>query len=209
MQVAERIRLAADSARERVEDWRARRFDRRHGVDTAGASPGSAPLRRGYEPVTPGKFRAMVRAAGIAPRQFTFVDYGCGKGRALLLAAKLGFARSIGIEIEPALHEAARRNVAAFRRACPGAGDIVLRLGDATVFAPPADEDALLFFYNPFGEPLMAKAVATIEAACRAAPRRRIVAYRNPVHAAVLERSPVFERMALNRSYALYRSLLS
>ncbi len=201
------LTLAAERARGRVEDWQERRFDRRYGIETTGTAPNSGPLRNGYEPVTPARFRAMIRAARIAPRQSTFIDFGCGKGRALVLAAELGFPCIVGIEIEPALHEAARRNMLAFRRAFGHAGEIHLVLGDATLFKPPAHDNVVLFFYNPFGEALMARALATIEAACREAPhRRRIVVYRNPVHATLFDRSPCFVRRQLNRSYAIYQS---
>jgi len=198
--------FAAVRARDRWDEWLEQRFDRRYGIDTCGNRRDMPAAFRGnsYEPVTPRMFRAMIRAARVPAGRFTFLDYGCGKGRAVFLAAELGFRRSIGIELNPALFEVARRNALAFRRARRGAGAIDIVLGDATVFRPPADEDAVLFFYNPFGEALMAKTVATIEAACREAPRRRVVAYRNPVHAAVFERSPCFRRLALNRSYALY-----
>lgn len=200
-------RLAASRLRGRAEDWWELRFDRRHGTDTAGSACKAVPEGfegRPYEPVTPWSFRRTIRAARIDPRRFTFVDYGSGKGRAVLLAAEMGFRRSIGVELQPSLHEVARSNGRAFRRARPGAGEVEFILGDATAFRPPEQEDALLFFYNPFGEALMEKTLATLEEVQRAAPRRRIIAYRNPVHAAVLERSGCVESLVKNRSFALY-----
>lgn len=202
--VAGTLQLAATRLRGRVEDWSERRFDRRYGIETAGTFRAPAPGARPYEPVTPWMFRRMMRAALIDPRAFTFVDYGSGKGRAVLLAAALGFRRSIGVELHPVLHAAALANVRAFRRACPDAGRIELALGDATGFRPPMDEDAVLFFYNPFGRALMQETLAMLERVACESPRRRIVAYRNPVHAAVLERSPHLRVLERNRSFALY-----
>jgi SAM-dependent methyltransferase len=205
--VAATARLAAARLRGRVEDWSERRLDRRYGTDTAGTSRKAVPEGfegRPYEPVTPWSFRRTIRAAHLDPRRYTFVDYGSGKGRAVLLAAELGFRRSIGVELQPSLHEIALSNGRAFRRARPTAGRIEFVLGDATAYRPPADEDAVLFFYNPFGEALMERTLATLAEVQRAAPRRRIIAYRNPVHAAVLERSRGLECLAKNRSFALY-----
>ena len=39
-----------------------------------------------------------------------FIDFGSGKGRALLLASELPFKKIVGIEFSPPLHEIARAN---------------------------------------------------------------------------------------------------
>ena len=41
-----------------------------------------------------------------------FVDFGCGKGRVLFLAARYRFARIIGVELSERMAEQARRNLA-------------------------------------------------------------------------------------------------
>lgn len=199
--------------RHRWQGWRDARIDRRFGLDTGGVIPlaslGATGTRyqgaHDYEPVTPGMFDAMVAAAAIEPREFTFVDYGSGKGRALVLAAERGFRRVIGVELVPALHAAALANIEAFRRRRPGAPPIEARLGDATAFVPPP-EDALLYFYNPFSELLLRRALRAIEKAWRREPALRWhIAYRNPVHARVFDAAPFLHRTARHAAYALYR----
>jgi SAM-dependent methyltransferase len=198
--------------RDRYYDWREAAFDRKYGIETCGVLTDIAALGgtgesvahgNYYEPIQLPVFRRIVRALPLAPARLTFVDYGSGKGRALLLAAQSGFRRAIGIEYAPRLHEAAGRNVASFlarsRAACP----IELHCRDATGFEPP-HEDVLCFFYNPFDEQLMRKVLANIGESLRALPRRLLVAYRNPRHPAALAECGFLRRIERNASFEIY-----
>jgi SAM-dependent methyltransferase len=148
-------------------------------------------------------FRAILRAAQIDPRRYVFVDFGSGKGRALVLAAEQGFQRVVGVELVPALHEIALRNVEAFRARRPRAAAIELCCGNAVDLEIP-DAEALLFFYNPFGEAIMRQVAANIERSYLRRPRRLLIAYRNPLHSQVFDASPFLRRFVSNRSFALY-----
>jgi SAM-dependent methyltransferase len=121
------------------------------------------------------------RRAGIDPRQYNFIDFGSGKGRALVLAAEAGFRKVIGVEISPALHEVAIRNVATYRQQRPQAGPIELRCGNATAFELPPG-DTLLFFFNPFREATLRAVISNAARAWRQQPRKLTVAYCNPLH---------------------------
>lgn len=197
--------------RSRWEEWQDARIDRRYGLQTEGIVPLNLHGLAGelytgvhdYEPVTPRVFHAIVEAASIRPQEFCFVDYGSGKGRALVLAAELEFQRIIGVELVPALHEAALENLSAYRARRPSAPPIEAVLGDATEFAPPP-QDALLYFYNPFSEPLLRRTAATIERSWQGARRRLLIAYRNPVYSCVFDELPFLSCLARNRSFALY-----
>jgi len=170
-----------------------------------GAEGENSALAYGYEGVQPGVFRAMVRAAAIAPGGFGCVDFGSGKGRALVLAAECGFRRVIGVELAPRLHEVAVRNVAAFRAVRPDAPPIELHCGDAVDLPLPAG-DLMLFFFNPFGAAVLQKVAGNIVCALRERGRRIVVAYRNPLHAEVFDRLALFVPVVRNQSFALYRS---
>jgi SAM-dependent methyltransferase len=198
--------------RGRYERWAEARLDRRYGIQTGGihddlhefgARGEHCALAYGYEGVKPAIFRDMVRASGVVPGEFACVDFGSGKGRALVLAAECGFRRVIGVELAPGLHEIARRNAAAFRARRPLAPPIELYCGDAAGLPIPAG-DLLLFFFNPFGEVVLRKVLGNLERALAAAPRRAIVAYRNPVHADVFDRLACLRPLVRNRSFNLY-----
>jgi predicted RNA methylase len=97
-----------------------------------------------YEAVNPNLFaRAMIHV----PRD-AFIDLGCGKGRALILAYQAGFRDLIGVEISPSLARAALRNT----RKLGIAASIVE--SDVADFDLP-DRDLVAFMYNPFGPPTM------------------------------------------------------
>ena len=77
-----------------------------------------------------------------------FVDFGCGKGRALYVASWYPFHQVIGVELDPQIASVARRNMARAR------GPRSLRTiqiidGDAQFVELP-DNLRVAFFYNPF-----------------------------------------------------------
>lgn len=198
----------------RCRSWLDTRFDRRYGVDTGGLHDDVATLgasgphladANGYEAVQFGVFRTILRTAAIDTSRYVFVDYGCGKGRALLLAAECGFESVVGVELAPALHTVAVRNVEAYRRRCPGSPRIDVCLGDAADLPLPPN-NALLFFYNPFREAVCRKVLTNIERAYRQRPRNLVVAYRNPVHAQVFDETEFLRPVVRNRIFNLYRS---
>lgn len=182
--------------------WRLRRealLDRRLGIQTIGQvevaesaaiEPGHEHLANAvfYEPLQFGKFRRLIRAAQpFDPACCTFIDYGAGKGRALVLAADLGFRHVVGVELFESLCAEAKRNIAAFAaRQAPGAAAIELLCMDAAAYRPPAG-DLFCYFYNPFDDVVMRKVLVHIQAAHEAARRRIVIAYSNPRHAGVFD----------------------
>jgi len=153
-------------------------FDRRFGVSTSGVS--SLPwtrLLRGkrretarYQAVDPSFFE---EAVADAPR-WTFVDLGCGRGRALILAHCAGFKKLIGVEFSAALCRSARRNL----KILEIAGEIVN--GDAGRYKLP-DEPTVVYLYNPFGEVIMRQVLSNF------GEWPRMVVYVNPVHTSLFD----------------------
>ena len=109
-------------------------FDRMFGVDTDGATNNTTHLRDleisspnwvhsyDYIPVKPDRFRSALSALAIPHERFLFIDFGCGKGRAVLLAAELPFQRVVGVDFSQELVAIARNNWATYRnpaQRCP------------------------------------------------------------------------------------------
>jgi hypothetical protein len=211
--LARRVR---SEAAHRLESWLERRMERRLGIDTAGVDHDLARLgvpsaslahAHAYQPVQLRVFARILRAAPIEPANYVMVDFGSGKARALILGAEHGFRRLIGVELAPALHEAAVRNVAAYRQRRPQAPPIDLHCADAAAWPIP-EEQAFIFLYNPFAEPVVARIARRLDISLRRQPRDTLVAYRNPVHASAFDALACLERLRANRSFALYRSRL-
>src|SRR5437016_3207539 len=84
-------------------------FDRKYGVDTAQIlqiTPTSSPnFSHGnkYEATGEQVIRWSIERCGLPPADTTFIDYGCGKGRVIMMAAMSGFRRVVGIEYSPDL----------------------------------------------------------------------------------------------------------
>ena len=157
-------------------------FDARHGTDTStfadldGLAIASENKRHGerYQPSPVHSLRQVLRRLEIRHADFSFVDFGSGKGRTLLIAGELPFKRVIGVEFSAELHCRAEQNIARYRRRT--ASEVTAVHADATRFdLPPGD--LVLYFFNPFAHAVLQQVLANINAALRAQPRTVILVY--------------------------------
>ncbi len=148
-------------ARLALEDPKSRAWDARHGVETAAetalgdAGVAGDAVARGngvYRVTWGGLIGKALGALDIAdPGLWTFVDYGSGKGKAMLMAADYPFARIVGVEFAPQLHAVAVRNCAAYRSPDQACRALEPVLGDVLDYEPPAGP-LVVFMCNPFDE---------------------------------------------------------
>ncbi len=94
-----------------------------------------------YEPCSPLKCRWAIENSGIDPKEFSFVDIGSGKGRALIVASEYVFAKVAGVEYSSKLCKIAAANL----QKLGISAQVVCR--DAVDFNFP-DTDIFVFFYN-------------------------------------------------------------
>lgn len=127
-------------------------------------------------------------------REWSFVDFGCGKGRVLLSAGQRPYGRVVGVEFAAELAAAARSGLAAATELRAGSVEIVE--GDATRFELPATP-LVVFLFNPFGPPVIDSVAANLAQSYAAAPRPIIVAYLNPLHASPFEAMQGFGEIRL------------
>jgi len=193
----------------------AREFDQAHGVETAGESPltevGVPPEKAGrgnglYRGIWAGVFHEALRETGLPLEQFTFVDYGSGKGKALMLASEYPFRRIVGVEFAPRLHEVAVNNLGVFRSPQQRCRALEAVCADALEWEPPV-EPLLCFFFNPFDDPTMERVITRVARSRRHAPRDIYLLYVNirdvSEQAHVVEQHPALTRV--NRSqHALF-----
>src|SRR5262249_21008101 len=93
---------------------------------------------RPHQPPPAPPLHPVLGSLPVEPPRYPFVGLGCGKGAALILAAKHGYGRLVGVELDGELIEVARRNVSALRRRRPTLADrIELVHRDAAEFAWP------------------------------------------------------------------------
>lgn len=144
-------------------------------------APGMAEHCVQYQPSAPDTLDTLVRMAGVDPSEFALVDIGSGKGRMVLCASAMDFRRAVGMEYSALLHAIALRNAAAF--AARGGNRITpeFHCADATRCELPV-EQPFIYFYHPFGPPLIESFIDRVEASMARQPRRIIFAYTNPLH---------------------------
>jgi hypothetical protein len=167
-------------------------FDRRYHVDTSGeiscAELGlSDPRHVWYGPAGVTRLRRI-----LPPREVSeddvFIDFGSGKGRAVLQAAlHYPFRRVYGVEISEQLHEIAQRNVASCRDRLR-CRDVRLTRADVTDYEI-SDDVTVAFFNNPFVGDVFETVIERLLESVDRRPRRLRLVYGNPAEEAALLRT--------------------
>jgi hypothetical protein len=146
-----------------LEDRRSRLYDVRHHVETAreeplgamGVDAGAVERGNGLYRVTWGWLieKAMARL-DIDPNRYSFIDYGSGKGKAMLMASDYPFKTIIGLEYARKLHAIAAencRNYVSPRQKCRSLQPV---LADVLDYRPPPGP-IVCFMCNPFDGPTL------------------------------------------------------
>ncbi len=187
--------------RNRHEPWMRRHpFDSSYGTTTNGTLPPWL-LRSGgiadehvtaYAGCQPSCLRQALTAIP-QPEDYTFVDLGCGKGRALILASELPFKRILGIELAPGLVTIARRNARIISKLHPQRTPIEAVKGDATTFPLP-EGNLVIFLYHSFGPELVARMLSRMADAVAGTDRTIFFIYENPVYGQLVDSTGKFTR---------------
>lgn len=137
----------------------------------------------------------------------TIVDFGCGKGRALVVAACYGFRKIIGIDFAKALCLSAEQNIAKVQSYFPSTSFIVI-CDDVINYVIKEDEN-VFFFFNPFDEVIMLHVVKKILKSLKENPRHVHIVYLNPVHKEIFLSAGFEEEYYLKKMEYLELSILS
>ena len=115
-------------------------------------------------------FKQVFSEIAIDPSQSFLVDFGSGKGKAMCLAAELGFKKVTGVEFSLELVEICRKNLEIFQKKSNAKTNFEVIHVDAAEYNIPLDAN-VLFFYNPFNEVVIAKVIANIMKSYELNPR--------------------------------------
>lgn len=157
-------------------------FDRRHGTDTSHVL-----AARFDEQPAPGQ---RVQSLTIHPRilkyifghlpidhpEFQFIDFGCGKGRALLCASEFPFRKITGVEWSQDLCDVARQNLKAYRSRTQQCTDLEVICGDVRN-VPFPDSNIVLYMYNPFGPKIATEVYKNIQQHMKTSAHRFLVVF--------------------------------
>jgi SAM-dependent methyltransferase len=163
-------------------------FDAHYGLDTGGKielfdlsiEAESRDYGCSYQAVFPDRFRDGIESLRIDPSQFTFLDIGAGKGRALFLAEEFGFRRIVGIEFASDLVKICQQNLQRRFADRPVNSQIEIECVDALVFPLPA-EPIVIYLFNPFNSEMMEHMAKRMRESLLQYPRPLRILYMNPV----------------------------
>jgi hypothetical protein len=181
------LRNAVGQARCRIFDWQ-------HRVHTCGNSNladltivGNNTSHGGpYYPSHPKFLFEVFSSLNINYPAYTFVDFGSGKGRVILIASEFPFSEIIGVEFATELHEIACENIRRYRSNTQKTTNVKSLNLDAIEFELPLTP-LVLYFFNPFRPPVWIPVLQRLQRSLNSHPRDVILLYENPCHAALIE----------------------
>ena len=102
-------------------------------------------------------------------KEAAFIDYGCGAGRVMIIAAESGFKNITGIELSPYLVALCQKNVKSYsvsRRDC----ELTVINHNAAEYIPMKAD--VFFFYVPFGLDIYRQVITNIKKSTEVNPRK-------------------------------------
>jgi SAM-dependent methyltransferase len=197
-----------------INNFRCRMWDVMHAVDTCGEVPlasldfqspnkGNGLQYASHHPLVT---RPALAALDIDHRNYTFIDFGCGKGRVLLLASEFPYRRIVGLEFAPQLARTAQQNLQTYRTKTMKCHDISVICTDVADYRLPSEPE-VLYFYNPFAPEVMQRVAQEITQSLQRSPRdvRLVLTGPLPSRDRTFHAFPHFERLRRERYFDLYR----
>lgn len=131
-----------------------------------------------YMPVSYFTLEAIMQRIPEEIKQGTFLDIGCGKGRAMCVAAAFGYKQVAGIDFAKQLIDAAEQNLEQIKKQYP-LTQYSLKWADVQSLEIE-EQVTTVFLFNPFDEVLMQEVVKKINNSLARKPRRLLVLYCTP-----------------------------
>jgi 16S rRNA G966 N2-methylase RsmD len=156
-----------------------------------------------YEAVPMHDFQELMNGLHISYNDYTFIDMGSGKGRAVLLAAMLPFGKVIGIEFSESLVDISRNNLKMVKQDVIICKNIQIICQDASLYNL-SSESTVIFFNNPFRLNIFKKVIDKISIS----KGRLIIIYYNTINddgcVAYLESLAGITRTAKSGNHAVF-----
>lgn len=133
-----------------------------------------------YQPVSYGDFKRVMKHVKVRAGEDVFVDYGSGKGRVLIMAARYPFRKVIGVELSAELNVIAQANLERTRKKLK-CNNIEIITSDARQYSLPTDV-TFIHMFNPFVGEVLVQVLQRVHDSLLAAPRKITLLYTHPVN---------------------------
>ncbi len=185
-------------------------FDFKHGTDTSTiASANDLDYRDEPNHVNASRYRPIsprwvtpaleyLRVHDAAALNGWFVDFGCGAGPVMIIAAELGWKQVTGVELSPSLVRLCRQNLSQYSKQHPG---VHFEVVEQDAVALPIRADAQVFFFEPFAPSIYEIVLERIPSSLRSSPRS---AYLLDVGSRVDFQSRGFRPLAYSRGTRIF-----
>jgi hypothetical protein len=162
-----------------------------------------------YEgPVPATSFNWVMSALPQDLREYAFVDFRAGLGRAMLLASQRRFERIIGYEYTAAAYDDLQMNIAQFPRSRMLCRDVQCHRGDRTGVSIP-DQPCVLYIANAWREDFLDNIMTYLGESYRHKPRRLFLILENVDDKVTLPKGDIFYRIDMPLAENLKLRLLS
>ena len=120
-------------------------------------------------------------------KDYPFIDFGCGKGRAIFVAEQCGFTNLIGVDIAKELIDEAITNLSIYKLKNLNSKLSFLFI-DATKYQIPSNA-MVFYFFNPFGPDIMQLVINNLNESVKLYPRVIYCLYLNPKYKSIFEKN--------------------
>ena len=157
-----------------------------------------------YQPSPVDPVRKALSDLPINHGRYTFIDFGAGKGRVLILASEYPFHAVVGVEFSRELVDAAEQNIRRLPDGMKKALDVRCVYRDIAEFEVPPNP-LVCYFYNPCSAEILARVISRLEKSWMSEPRDILAIYLDPRHRQLFEESGRWARVGTTNLYTVYR----
>jgi SAM-dependent methyltransferase len=170
-------------------------FDLRYGTNTSSVAEltdltiNSENREHGvhYEASKVQPLRKLLKAISpMVPEDSVLIDFGCGKGRVLLIASEFGFKEVRGVEFSTELCKIARVNSDGYKSKTGVGTEFQIIEADAAKYDIRKDEN-VFYLFNPFDSEILKKVISNISESLLKYPRKIFVIYHKPKHKDIID----------------------
>jgi SAM-dependent methyltransferase len=177
-------------------------YERKFGIRTSGFKPSESDLHHHYQAASYIVLNRILKELVSITNGYAFYDIGCGKGRVLFMAARHGYQKLNGIELDESLIVDAKQNLNSLA-VSDKAREVRLIQKNVLEYIFE-DQKAVYFLFNPFNARVMD---AFITSVMRSNKQVCYFVYMNPLFSNVFEEKQI-ETLKVIKSFLYTEAII-